>query len=43
VEGASTTASDLPALHCVAVNVTFKHVISLYWFAMHNREAETDQ
>jgi len=28
---------------CVAVNVTFKHVVSLHWFAMHNREAETDQ
>ena len=43
VKGASATALDLPALQCVAVNVTFKHVISLHWFAMHNREAETDQ
>ena len=43
MEGASATALDLPALHCVALNVTFKHVISLHWFAMHNCEAETDQ
>ena len=43
MEGASATALHLPALHSVALNVTFKHVISLHWFAMHNREAETDQ
>jgi len=43
VEGASATALNLPALHCVSVNVTFKHVTSLHWFAMHNLEAETDQ
>ena len=43
MEGASATALELPALQCVAVNVTFKHVVSLHWFAMHNREAETDQ